>query len=186
MQQAPGVCSMMVSPLTESQSPVAKIETKPWGGLRIPLVTTCVCLHSSFLNHIPSALLIYLTFSSKILLFNLIKRNVISAQQMRNEDHLSKLKKDTLKTDLTIKVKIICPCFTYHRSSLPLENACLALRCGGLTWSQLCMWILFSPSAVERPQRGDFNELSLFPSLSTGDNNSACFVGVLKYCSEGS
>lgn len=52
---------------------------------------------------------------------------------MRNEDHLSKLKKDTLKTDLTIKVKIICPCFTYHRSSLPLENACLALRCGGLT-----------------------------------------------------
>lgn len=31
---------------------------------------------------------------------------------MKNEGHLSKLKKETLRTDLTIKVKITCPVST--------------------------------------------------------------------------
>lgn len=76
---------------------------------------------------------------------------------MKNEDHLSKIKKETLKTDSTFKVKIICPGFTYRCSSLPLERACLQLGCLALTWSQLCMRILFPRRAVERPQRGDLS-----------------------------
>lgn len=54
-------------------------------------------------------------------------------QQRKNEVHLSKLKKDTLKMDSTLQVKIICPCFTYNRSSVLLENACLRLGCLGVT-----------------------------------------------------
>lgn len=68
---------------------------------------------------------------------------------MKNEDHLSKTKKRSLKIDLTLKVKIfhhvlpkiVAGC---HQRSC-LTSACLGLGGPGLTWSQPARGSCFHP-----------------------------------------